>query len=249
MNQCNWTIKATSRRLWYVITGGLVACAFLIIPFATNAGEMESSLVRGGLLYDKWWVVVGADKPDATHPAYTAEGKKKGNATWRCKECHGWDYMGKDGAYASGSHFSGIIGINGMAGADTAAIVAVLKDDTHALAGKMEDEDFEMLAMFVSQGQVDTDQFIDRSNKSPIGGNAAQGEAYFNTICANCHRRDGTWPKDMGKSLGKQMGNPWEVMHKLMNGQPDEKMPALRALDRQIILDLMAHLKTLPTEK
>jgi thiosulfate dehydrogenase len=38
-------------------------------------------------------------------------------------------------------------------------------------------------------------------------------------------------------------------MHKILNGQPDEKMPALRALDRQIIVDLMAHIKTLPKEK
>ena len=26
-----------------------------------------------------------------------------GSDTWRCKECHGWDYMGVDGAYAGGS--------------------------------------------------------------------------------------------------------------------------------------------------
>jgi len=157
--------------------------------------------------------------------------------------------MGKDGAYSSGSHFSGIIGINGMAGADTAAIVAVLKDDTHALAGKMADADFADLAMFVSQGQLDTDAYIDRSSKTAIGGDAAQGEAYFNTICANCHGVNGTEPKDMGKTLGKQMVNPWEVMHKLMNGQPGEQMPALRALDHQVVLDLLAHLKTLPTAK
>lgn len=45
------------------------------------------------------------------------------------------------------------------------------------------------------------------------------------------------------------MGNPWEVMHKILNGQPDEKMPALRALDRQVTVDIMAHLTTLPKEK
>jgi hypothetical protein len=38
-------------------------------------------------------------------------------------------------------------------------------------------------------------------------------------------------------------------MHKLMNGQPGEQMPALRALDHQVVLDLLAHLKTLPTAK
>lgn len=249
MNECSRAKMGAGRRLWSVIAAGLVIGAFLIVPVAVNAGEIESTLVRGGQLYDKWYKVIGDDAPDGTHPAYPAEGKKKGSSTWRCKECHGWDYMGKDGAYASGSHFSGIVGIKGMAGADTAAIVAVLKDDTHALADKMDDESFNALALFVSQGQVDMDKYIDRSAKAAIGGDAAQGAAYFNTICANCHRKDGSWPKDMDKTLGKQMGNPWEVMHKIVNGQPDEKMPALRALDLQVILDLMAHLKTLPTEK
>ena len=44
------------------------------------------------------------------------------------------------------------------------------------------------------------------------------------------------------------LGNPWEVMHKILNGQPGEQMPALRALDHQIIADVMAHMTTLPQE-
>ena len=77
------------------------------------------------------------------------------------------------------------------------------------------------------------------------GGDAAQGAAYYNTLCAQCHGRDGKQPKSM-KPFAKHMGNPWEVMHKLLNGQPGEEMPALRALDRQVIVDVMAHLATLP---
>ena len=51
------------------------------------------------------------------------------------------------------------------------------------------------------------------------------------------------------KPFGAQMGNPWEVMHKILNGQPGEKMPALRALDHQITVDIMAHMTTLPTKR
>jgi thiosulfate dehydrogenase len=235
-------------RIWTVVAAGSVAGAVILGSLAAAAGEIESSLARGGTLYDKWYKVIGADEPKETHPAYPSAGKGKGASTWRCKECHGWDYMGKDGAYAKGSHFSGIKGVRGMAGADTAAIVAVLKDDTHALAGEMDDQDFQDLALFVSKGQVDMDQYIDRASKAP-NGDKAKGAAYFNTICVGCHREDGTRPKDMEKPLGAQMGNPWEVMHKILNGQPDEKMPALRALDRQIVLDIMAHIATLPKEK
>jgi hypothetical protein len=35
-------------------------------------------------------------------------------------------------------------------------------------------------------------------------------------------------------------------MHKILNGQPDSGMPALRALDRKAVVDIMSHLTTLP---
>jgi len=213
--------------------------------------EEQGSLARGGKLYDKWYAVIKADKPTKSHPAYPADKKyaKKPASNWRCKECHGWDYMGKDGAYASGKHHTGIKGINGMKGADVTKIVAVLMDETHALSGKMDDEDFQDLALFVSKGQVDLNKYIDRAAKAPKGGDGAKGAGYFNTMCAQCHGKDGTLPKDMKKTLGKQMGNPWEVMHKIQNGQPAEQMPALRALDPQVTVDILAHLATLPKER
>ena len=208
-------------------------------------------MARGGRLYDKWYKVVGVDAPEQSHPAYPADKKyaDKPKANWRCKECHGWDYKGANGAYAEGKHSTGIKGIDGMFGADPAKVVAVLKDSTHGYDGKMEDQDFQDLAIFVSKGQVDMSKYIDYASKEPKGGNASQGAAYFNTMCFGCHREDGSRPKDMDKTLGAQMGNPQEVMHKILNGQPDEKMPELRALDRQIVVDLLAHIKTLPKER
>lgn len=237
------------------LKAGLAAIAavamLLAVVNVASAGEMseEAAIARGGQLYDKWFKVVGVDKPTENHPAYPADGKYKKDATWRCKECHGWDYMGKDGAYAKGSHFSGIKGVNGMAGADPGAIAGVLKDKNHGLGDVgMNASDMMDVALFVSKGQVDFDKYIDRTSKAPKG-DAAKGKAYYETVCAGCHGMDGTQPKDMGKTLAAQMGNPWEVMHKILNGQPGEKMPALRALDRQITVDIMAHLTTLPKEK
>lgn len=230
------------------ISAGLVLGAASI---PAMSGETDSAIARGGLLYDKWYKVVGEDTPKKAHPAYPADKKyaKKPGANWRCKECHGWDYKGKDGAYSSGKHSTGIKGINGMKGADLAKITAVLKDKTHALSGKMEDEDFQDLAMFVSKGQLDTDKYIDRATKKPIGGDGDRGAAIFNTICARCHRKDGTRPKDMGKTLAKQMGNPWEVMHKIMVGHPGQNMPSMRVFGPQVAVDVMTHILTLPKEK
>ena len=231
-----------------IINGIAVLTMLVTTGVSTYAlAETESTKARGGQLYDKWYAVVGAEAPTKSHPLYPADKKyaQKPKSNWRCKECHGWDYMGADGAYKSGKHASGIKGINGAAGRDMGEIIALLKDEKHGYGDKLGDADLKDLAMFVSAGQVVMDDYIDRSSKKPKGGNAAKGAAYYNTMCAQCHGMDGKKPKGM-KSFGKQMGNPWEVMHKILNGQPDEEMPALRALDRQVVVDIMIHMTTLP---
>jgi len=251
------TLSAKDRMMpWGLMTLAGVVATLLIAASAPSqpaaADEIQSSIARGGKLYDNWFKMVGADKPTKTHAAWPASNtQKQGDVTHRCKSCHGWDGLGKDGAYASGSYKTGIKGVNGMWRADPAKIVAVLKDQTHGFAGKMEEEDFRDIALFVSEGMVDMNQYIDRSTKSPKAGNKERGAAYYNTVCVGCHRQDGKWPKAMEETLGAAMGNPWEVMHKIMNGQPDEPMPALRALPgrEQIVMDIMEHLMTLPKKR
>jgi hypothetical protein len=246
------TIRKT---LSIFLTSGIslaIALAFVAgtVSISTSPAwaEDDASIARGGKLYDKWYKVIKADGPKENHPAWPASNtKKKGGVTHRCKSCHGWDGLGKDGAYASGSYKTGIKGVNGMIGADTAKIIAVMKDKTHGYAGKMDDKDYMDLAMFVSKGQVDMKKYIDYGAKKSKG-NAAKGAAYYNTICAGCHGMKGELPKDMPKPLGG-IGNPQEFIHKILNGQPGEPMPALLALDVSITADILAHIDTLPKEK
>ena len=214
----------------------------------TFAEEEVSSIARGGLLYDKWFKVIGADKPKDTHPAWPASNtKKKGDATHRCKSCHGWDLMGKDGAYASGSYMTGIKGLKNMQGVDNSKVIAAMKDDAHGYSGKMSDQDFTDLANFVTKGQIDMDAVIDRQSKM-AKGNKGQGEKYFNTVCAGCHAKTGLLPENMPSLGGLANKNPWEIIQKILNGQPDEEMPAMRAFDLQVAVDILAHLQTLPKE-
>lgn len=233
------------RVLFVLVTG------FAVTLSAVAVEEDESSIARGGRLYDSWHKVIGERAPPEKHPAYPAGGRyaTKPGTTWRCKECHGWDYKGKDGAYGKGSkHYTGIKGIRGAAGAATGKIITILKDKNHGYGGKLEAADLKDLANFVSKGQVDMDKYIDRATKKPKG-NKAKGAAYYQTICATCHGKDGTEPDGMKKSLGGQMEDPWRVMHRILNAFPDEQMPALRALDRQVVADILAYLATLPKKK
>ncbi len=210
------------------------------------AAETESAVARGGRLYDKFFGENKAAKPSTDHPSYVKDGKYGKENSWRCKECHGWDYKGKDGAYAKGSHATGIKGINGAAGKDPTAISALLRDKTHGYSeAQLSAKDAGDLALFVSKGQGSIAKYLDASNKSK--GDGAKGEIYFNTLCAGCHGADGKKIKD-GPPLGSVADNGAEMMHKILNGQPGEAMPALRALDHQVAADIAVHLTKLPAK-
>jgi mono/diheme cytochrome c family protein len=202
------------------------------------------TISRGAQLYDKWWVPTKAPTPDATHPAYPATSKKSGKNTWRCKECHGWDYIGADGRYSKGSHFSGIKGVSGAAGTDPADIAALLRGDLHGYTTDMiPDAAMAELALFVSRGQVDPRPYMAADGSS--NGDVAAGKVYYEGVCAGCHGLDGRKIKD-ADSLGAVSGNTQEMMHKVLNGQPGEAMPALRVLDAQVAADIVAYVQTLP---
>jgi thiosulfate dehydrogenase len=240
-----------------------IAAALPSLPATVQAHDIEGFgslssaqhlvvITRGGLLYDKWYGVLGKKAPKDTHPAYPKTGKQKGASTWRCKECHGWDYKGARGAYSKGSHYSGIGGIRNMAHAPIDSVVATLKDKTHGFGTLIPQEDLEALAHFVSHGQLDMDDYIDRASKK-AKGNAANGERIYQTTCARCHGSDGklinfkTPPKVeyIGTVASK---NPWETLHKLRMGQPGVPMISMLAFDIQDHVDVLAYTQTLPAK-
>jgi thiosulfate dehydrogenase len=238
------------------ITAAALAAAFFYSPAMADDKDPAGAtavweISRGGQLYDEWWAVIEADEPQATHPAYPADGKKSGATTWRCKECHGWDYLGVAGAYAKGSHRTGIKGINGMARAPVDDIVKVLRNEQHGFTSDMlSDSAVTKLAMFVSHGQIDTDLYIDRASKK-VNGDPIAGARYYQTICAVCHGYDGKAMNFGDEPEPEFIGtiandNPWELLHKIRFGQPGVGMVALGALDIKTLVDIAAYSQTLP---
>lgn len=219
-----------ARRLFVAIA------ALSAIATASVAAEIETSIARGGRLYDSWYKETKANRPENNHPSYSASGKK-GKQSWRCSTCHGWDYKGdKD---------TGVKGINGAAGKDPAAIAAILRDKTHAYTPELlTDKDAADLGLFVSKGQVDMGKFIDLAANKPKG-NATKGEVYYNSLCGVCHGADGK-KVSTGMALGQAAEFPTAVMHKALNGQPAEAMPMLRAFDHSVPADVVAYIQQLP---
>ena len=193
-------------------------------------------------MYDKWWAEAGVEAPSGNHPLYPPEGQKTGSSTFRCKECHGWDYKGAGGAYGSGSHFTGIRGVFGatLTGQETFDIVKSPDGDGtgdtavngHDLGGYgLSDSDISDLVEFLRTLVIDTYVYVDS-----IGlfiGNELQGELNYTTtgLCLLCHGADGTTrnfgtPDDPEWVGTIAVHNPWELLHKIRLGHPNSVMPS-----------------------
>jgi thiosulfate dehydrogenase len=210
-------------------------------------------LANGARLYDNWINALDTKEPETTHPAWPASNtKKKGAVTWRCKSCHGWDYRGKDGAYAKGSYKTGIKGVRAFAGKDPESIHKIMMDKTHGFTHDMMAPDAMLrLAAFVSKGQVDMAAHIN-SDKS-VKGDPKRGAAIFQNVCAACHGFDGTalnWGDDdePGYVGTEAKANPWEVLHKIRAGHPGVEMPALMAFEVQDAVNVLSYAQTLPSK-
>ncbi len=216
----------------------------------------------GGRLYDNWAASLGVKAPAKRHPAWpTANTSISNEDTWRCKNCHGWDYMGRDGQYRSGANATGIAGVQKARGRDPAVIMSILGNAAHGYTDEILPQHAKYrLALFVSRGQHNAAQFVLANDK--IKGDAEQGRPIFQNVCASCHGFDGRARK-LGGSPGRPGSNPnnaiqyvgtkaqngpIEVLHKICNGHPGAIMVSMRGFPIEVAANLLAYAQTLPKE-
>lgn len=222
----------------------------------------DMRISRGGQLYDNWWkTAVDTEKSKDDHPLWKTQNtnERNGYSTYRCKECHGWDYLGKDGAYGKGSHYTGFKGIySASKSMSVKELEGILKGSTnkdHDFSGYLRDDDITDLALFLKKGIVDIDKFVD-SRGVPSIGDVNSGSYLFNTNCAHmCHGGPGTMinfgDREKPEFVGTvALNNPWEFIHKVRAGQPGTRMPSAiinKWSDKEII-DLLSYARTLPKD-
>lgn len=220
--------------------------------------ELSGDPLRGGLLYDHWINVLGVDAPEGNQPLWATQSTntRTGKDTWRCKECHGWDGLGKDGAYGSGDHATGFIGVFQVAGKDPNEILGMLKGSTnkdHDFSAVMEEQDLIDITLFLSEYQFDYNAYVN-ADKTPKGGNVANGQKIFEGNCVDCHGSEGlaiNWKNDKAPEYIANIAlrNPWETLHKARFGQPGvAKMPSLVdvGISDAEYVDLLAYMQSLP---
>ncbi len=226
-----------------------------VIAFLKTMPE-ASPVTEGGRMYDNWVKALDVTAPERDMPLWATQdtNTRSGVDTWRCKECHGWDYKGADGVYATGSHATGFPGIFDAASMSTEEIVAWLdgtNNADHDFSSFFTADDMARMAAFIQEGMVEKSTYI--NDDKTVSGDAAHGQELYNSVCRICHGEDGTAIDFADGEEVEYVGtvaadNPWEFFNKASVGQPGEAMPAGLNLgwSLQDIADLLAFAQTLP---
>ncbi len=232
------------KKIFVVLVSGLLPCG---VSADDTAGGHVYSIARGGKLYDKWFKTNKAGTPTMANPSYPDQAAYKGKkgSDWRCKECHGWDYLGRDGAYGEGKHYTGTKGLQYAFNINPYQLEKILKDKHHGFNEKMlSKKDVTDLTNFLREGTFNMRRYI-KPDTLKANGRWESGKAYYQTVCSGCHDLDGKGEDT--PPLGKLSNeNPWEVLHKIRNGQPGTEMPAMAAFDQQVSADILTYIQTLP---
>ena len=140
-----------------VLTSAALFLLAISLPRAAAAGVTPAAVQKlGAQLYDNWPKLKGRTFDDP-HPLYPKSGKKGGTSTWRCKECHGWDYLGAEGRYASGSHRTGIAGVLDASSRGAPVLRRILTGGKagHDFSRYLSPRELDALAEFVNSGTAD----------------------------------------------------------------------------------------------
>ncbi len=246
--------------LIFMVSVGLIGVLLLVSCQKAEPKTDPASLSRGGQAYDKWWkVVAGATEPKGEPAQWATQttNTRKGADTWRCKECHGWDYKGKDGAYGKGSHATGFPGVYNASQTKTKAQLAdALKgkaNPNHNFTSLLGETGVNDVVNFLKEGVIDEAKYIDSATKKTLGANTSRGQELYSKTCVACHGADGKMILFDGKnSLGFLANdNPWEVLHKIRFGQPGTAaMPAgaTSGWSTQDAVDVLGYTQTLPAK-
>ena len=228
---------------------------------AKNYQQSTNDITLGAQLYDRWYAALGVQAPSGNMPIWERQNNntRSGPDTWRCSECHGWDYKGSEGVYATGSHYTGFPNVMKLAAAMTESeIVDHLKgskDPSHNFSAYMKDQDLARLAKFLKEGLPDDSASVDPVTDKAVGGNAQNGKTLYDANCSKCHGDDGKLIVFRGEGVDEYLGtvanrDPFRFLHRTSFGVAGVKdMPVgldlgWRSSDS---VDVLAYVQSMPT--
>lgn len=243
----------------------MTAAALAVLPSAAARAQADTppapdDIIAGALLYDRWYAALGSDAPSGNMPIWARQStnSRSGAETWRCVECHGWDYKGAQGAYGSGSHYTGFPGVRDLAAERSIEeLVGHLKgsrDPAHNFSAYMDDAALTRLAQFLRFGLINDDDYIDDVSLKAIGGDVARGKSLYDQTCAECHGADGKKIVFRTEGVSEYLGavanrDPWRFLHRTRFGVAGVDMPVGAKLGWKVEegRDVLAYVQSLET--
>jgi len=227
---------------------------------AQGANPLAPEIVRGAQLYDKWYAVLGVDAPAGNMPIWNRQSTNtlSGPDTWRCSECHGWDYRGNQGEYRSGSHYTGFPDLLTLVQSLTVEdIVNHLNGDldpAHNFSLYLDEASINQLAVFLENGIIDDSRYINPISLRVIDPDITHGQDLYQSTCQKCHGADGTTIVFRTSGIIEYLGSianrdPWRFLHRTRFGVAGTDMPIGYDLgwNPEDGRDLLAFAQTLPT--
>jgi hypothetical protein len=179
------------KRAWLASIWIVPGIIFLIAAGVQAQGNPppQADIIQGAVLYDNWFAALGVQAPPGNMPIWSRQStnSRSGPDTWRCVECHGWDYHGAQGAYATGSHLTGFPDVMTLAAqmseADITAHLKGANDPAHDFSAYLDETSMLQLAVFLKFGTIDDSLYIDPISMRVIGGDSSHGKTLFETTC------------------------------------------------------------------
>ncbi len=250
------------KNTWLPFSLIVTGLAFIFIISARAQGETPppDDIIQGGILYDNWFAALGVNAPSGDMPIWPRQttNSRSGPDTWRCVECHGWDYRGAQGAYATGSHYTGFPDVTTLAESlNETDIVNHLKganDPAHNFSAYLTEPEMSQLAAFLKFGIIDDNLYIDPTSMRIIGGDSHNGKGLFEDTCVPCHGSDGSKIIFRSEGIDETLGDvaqrdPWRFLHRTRFGVAGTSMPigARMGWTPEDGRDVLAYVQTLPS--
>jgi thiosulfate dehydrogenase len=252
-------LKAEKRFNLILMALGLVLAAFTFnLSTVSGQEQIPGNPERGGQLYAGWDKVIGMEKLPEPQPLWPGSSNNQfpNRYTWRCSNCHGWDYLGSDG-----NSLIGLLKAQGYPGllslmSDPPEEIILWLDGTnnseHDFSTYLSEEDLSDLSAFISTGLVSPELIADPGTYK-VQGTLKVGLNVFQQYCLSCHGNEGEKINFGSTSTPGFMGdlaqiNPWRISHIVRFGHTSTNVPPASKVELSFSqqIDLLAYLQTLP---
>ncbi len=244
---------------WFMTALGLVILALALFTSPTSGQqEILGDPVRGGQLYVAWDVVIGLERSPVTmHPLWPQNAVEASTRrTWRCVNCHGWDYRGAEGltlaSVVKNSDYPSLYRFTGESQDNIIAWLNGENDPRHDFSALLSETDLLDLSVFLSTSLLAPELIADLKSRT-VQGTVEVGSALYQEWCYDCHGAEGERVNFGSAKTPIFMGdlawqNPWRIAHVVRFGHILINMPPAEqagiSFSQQI--DLLAYSQTLP---